>query len=133
MPAGTSANVVIAVAVRPVLGQDLQAPRDIPAAGLNNLRKRFAPVKNLDEWLRRCSVLRRTGAEIDKYPLGVCPFSCAPDDRACEVIIKMHGPVGDAIGRRRHSRRRIRRWIVAERWDSHRGEVVNVEARQPDE
>jgi len=90
---------MIAFAVMPVLGQDMLAPRDIPADRLDELRKRLAPVVDLDGWLRRCSILRRTAPQIEKFPPGLCPFSCAPDDRECEVMVKMHGRVGDDVGR----------------------------------
>jgi hypothetical protein len=94
------ALIVLAAAIGPVRGQDMPAPRDIPAARLDELRKRVAPL-NLDEILRRCSVLRRTASEADQAPRGFsfCPFSCAPDDRDCEVTSKMHGRAGDDVVR----------------------------------
>src|SRR5215475_11512842 len=94
----TAFALMIAFAVMPVLGQDMLVPRDIPANRLDEFRKRFAPVVDLDGWLRRCTILKRT-AQIEKFPRGVCPFSCAPDDRKCEVMVKMHGLVGDDVGR----------------------------------
>jgi hypothetical protein len=88
------ALTVLTVAVGPVRGQDIPTPRDIPAARLDELRKRIAPADS-DEMLRQCSVL--TAPE----PRGFYsrPFSCASYDRACEVISKMHRRVGDDIGR----------------------------------
>jgi|ERR1700730_4069835 hypothetical protein len=89
-----AAFALLAVAVGPVRGQDMTAPRDFPAARLDELRKRTAPV-NLDEMRRRCSVLVHTAPQIP-YP-DLCYFSCGPDDRVCEVINKMHGRVRDDV------------------------------------
>ena len=87
-------TLVVLAAATPVRGQDVSPPRAVPPSGIDEQGKRAA-VPPLDELLRHCTSGSR--------PTAKC---CAPDDRKCEVISKMHGVVDDGVGVRKPSRLR---------------------------
>ena len=84
-------TLVVLAAAPPVRGQDVSPPRDVPPPSIDEQRKR-AVVPRLDTILHH---LCRSGETASLPPGFSCPLSCAPDDRACEVFLKMHGVVGD--------------------------------------
>jgi len=76
--------VVVLAAAMLVRVQHVPAHRDVPAASIDELRKRYAR-GDVVQMRQLCRILWRTQSKTDD----------APDDRVCEVIRKMHGVVGD--------------------------------------